>query len=80
MPRLLEDYIFMRWKEKSFVNLNPHEVELTIEGFYYICMNRRTGIIEGVYFDLTSQPYQLLTLRPEGSCGRSVSFASTKSS
>ncbi|KAJ2642868.1 hypothetical protein GGF44_001446, partial [Coemansia sp. RSA 1694] len=46
MPRLLEDYIFMRWKEKSFVNLSPHEVELTIEGFYYICMNRRSGAIE----------------------------------
>ncbi|KAJ2414897.1 hypothetical protein H4218_001631 [Coemansia sp. IMI 209128] len=77
MPRLLEDNIYMRWKEKSFVNTRPDRVELTIEGFYYICMNRMSGSIEGVYFDVKGQPFQLLSLRPEG-CGKSLAFASTK--
>ncbi|KAJ2747492.1 hypothetical protein GGI20_000481 [Coemansia sp. BCRC 34301] len=56
MPRLLEDYIFMRWKEKSFVNLSPQDVELTIEGFYYISMNRRSGAIEAMRVDSLLNP------------------------
>ncbi|PIA15802.1 hypothetical protein COEREDRAFT_81738 [Coemansia reversa NRRL 1564] len=48
MPQALEDYIFMRWKEISFVNVQPSETGLTIEGFYYICMSRKTGAIEGM--------------------------------
>ncbi|KAJ2702141.1 hypothetical protein FB645_004382 [Coemansia sp. IMI 203386] len=47
MPQILEDYIFMRWKDTEFVNVQPNETRLTIMGFYYICMNRRTGEIEG---------------------------------
>ncbi|KAJ2882961.1 hypothetical protein H4R27_003092, partial [Coemansia aciculifera] len=38
MPRLLEDNIYMRWKEESFVDRSP-DAGLTIDGFYYICMN-----------------------------------------
>ncbi|KAJ1944151.1 hypothetical protein GGF37_002328, partial [Kickxella alabastrina] len=46
MPRILEDYLFMRWKESTFINVGPSETGLTIEGFYYICMDRITGAIE----------------------------------
>ncbi|KAJ2009732.1 hypothetical protein GGI04_000222 [Coemansia thaxteri] len=79
MPRFLEDYIFMRWKEESFVNVRPSETGLTIAGFYYVCMNRCTGEIEGkcVYFDPASQPYQYLMLRPENG-GHSMAFASAE--
>ena len=39
---------------------------LTISGFYYISLNRETGLIEGLYYDPGSSPYQFLTLNPEG--------------
>ena len=39
---------------------------LTISGFYYISLNRETGLIEGLYYDPGSSPYQYLTLTPEG--------------
>jgi hypothetical protein len=39
---------------------------LTISGFYYISLNRETGLIEGLYYDPGSSPYQYLTLNPEG--------------
>ncbi|KAJ2453691.1 hypothetical protein EV183_002095 [Coemansia sp. RSA 2336] len=71
MPRILEDYLFMRWKEVSFVNAEPSETGLTIEGFYYVCMNRKTGAIDGVYFDPSTQPYQRLTLNVDASNGMS---------
>lgn len=35
-------YIFMRWKETYFIQ-KTDQTSLTIQGFYYICMNRRTG-------------------------------------
>ncbi|KAJ2207055.1 hypothetical protein IW145_001732, partial [Coemansia sp. RSA 521] len=75
MPQVLEDCIFMRWKEMSFVNVRARETGLTIEGFYYVCMNRKTGAIDGVYFDPSTQPFQRLTLGVENS-GRGMSFAS----
>ncbi|KAJ2615004.1 hypothetical protein H4S08_001432 [Coemansia sp. RSA 1365] len=77
MPQALEDYIFMRWKEISFVNVQPSETGLTIEGFYYICMSRKTGDIEGVYFDPSTQPYQRLALSVDDG-GRGMSFASSE--
>lgn len=61
-------YIFMRWKEQFFVNM-PADCRLTIAGFYYICLNRQTGHIEGLYYDRSSSPYQRLDLRPV-QCGR----------
>jgi predicted metal-dependent hydrolase len=58
-------YIFMRWKEKLFVNVQEASCGLTIAGFYYACLNRTTGIIDGFYFDRNSTPYQQLRLEPE---------------
>jgi hypothetical protein len=31
-------YVYMRWKEQFFVQ--GSECHLTIQGFYYLCMNR----------------------------------------
>ena len=43
-----------------------HDVEegcgLTISGFYYVCMRRRDGRVEGLYYDPQSSPYQCLEL------------------
>ncbi|KAL5376083.1 hypothetical protein PMIN03_012566 [Paraphaeosphaeria minitans] len=35
---------------------------LTISGFYYVCMRRSDGKLEGLYFDPQSSPYQCLKL------------------
>jgi len=39
---------------------------LTISGFYYVCLRRGDGEIEGLYQDPQSSPYQHLKLRPVG--------------
>ena len=31
-------------------------------GFYYICLNKRTGVIEGLYFHNSSEWFQALHL------------------
>ncbi|PXF40241.1 Glucose-induced degradation protein 4-like [Gracilariopsis chorda] len=54
-------YVFMRWKEIFFVSPDE-ECNLTIAGFYYVCMDRLTGAILGFYYDPNSQPYQRLQL------------------
>eukprot|EP01025_Chloroclados_australasicus_P030864 TRINITY_DN3105_c0_g1_i3.p4 TRINITY_DN3105_c0_g1~~TRINITY_DN3105_c0_g1_i3.p4 ORF type:complete len:455 (-),score=81.67 TRINITY_DN3105_c0_g1_i3:2154-3518(-) len=43
-------YIYMRWKEQFFVHRNPSN-QLTISGFYYVALDRRTGSVQGWYFD-----------------------------
>lgn len=35
---------------------------LTISGFYYVCLRRSDGRLEGLYFDPQSSPYQCLKL------------------
>ncbi|KAG0331416.1 hypothetical protein BG000_010935 [Podila horticola] len=59
-----QKYIFMRWKEKHFVNTSEHTSGLTIAGFYYIAMRRSDGVIEGYYHDQQSTPFQHLCLQP----------------
>lgn len=39
---------------------------LTISGFYYVCMRRSDGAVEGLYCDPQSSPYQRLTLERKG--------------
>ncbi|GAB4817493.1 hypothetical protein N2152v2_004539 [Parachlorella kessleri] len=53
-------YVFMRWKERYFVK--GSESRLTIAGFYYICVRRSDGQIEGLYYDPSSSPDQKLEL------------------
>ncbi|RUS16685.1 vacuolar import and degradation protein-domain-containing protein [Endogone sp. FLAS-F59071] len=69
-----DDYVLMRWKEKYFVNISAMDAGLTIAGFYYICMRRCDGALEGYYYDPQSAPYQRLCLMPEPE-GRGFGFA-----
>lgn len=39
---------------------------LTISGFYYVCLNRADGGVNGLYFDPQSSPYQCLELGSRG--------------
>ncbi|MEW5296854.1 MAG: hypothetical protein WDW36_000104 [Sanguina aurantia] len=59
--------IYMRWKEQFFVSLPPGCCLLTIEGFYYIALNRQTGALHGLYYDPDSVPFQELRLHPASS-------------
>lgn len=69
------DVIFMRWKERFIVPVQK-ESKLkgaTFAGFYYICFNRRSGRIDGLYYHAESEMYQRLYLtlnedRKFGSC------------
>ncbi|KAJ4362013.1 hypothetical protein N0V83_010954 [Neocucurbitaria cava] len=38
---------------------------LTISGFYYVCLRRADGMVQGLYFDPQSSPYQCLRLESE---------------
>jgi hypothetical protein len=54
----------MRWKER-FVVPGADESKLkgaSFAGFYYICFNRRTGRIDGLYYHSQSEMYQRLSL------------------
>jgi hypothetical protein len=77
LQKLNEEYILMRWKERCFVSEPSAEDQnasttdnaqmgegcgLTISGFYYICLRRSDGRIEGLYCDPNSSPYQHLVL------------------
>ncbi|KAF9952055.1 hypothetical protein BGZ72_006567 [Mortierella alpina] len=64
-----QKYIFMRWKEKHFVNVSEHTGGLTIAGFYYLSMRRSDGFVEGYYHDQQSTPFQHLTLNPTFEAG-----------
>lgn len=49
---------------------------LTISGFYYVCLRREDGEVEGLYCDPESSPYQHLRLgRVGGGCFPTWSFA-----
>lgn len=39
---------------------------LTISGFYYVCLRRSDGRVEGLYYDPMSSPYQCLMLESQG--------------
>jgi hypothetical protein len=78
LRELNEEYIFMRWKERCFVHTRHDCCKssssdrlgdqdrghgLTISGFYYVSLRRSDGEVEGLYFDPSSTPYQLLRLK-----------------
>ncbi|WAR54148.1 hypothetical protein PtB15_3B660 [Puccinia triticina] len=56
-------FILMRWKETNFVNCEPTQSGLSIQGFYYVCLEKQTGLVEA------SLPYQKLQLKPIGTNG-----------
>lgn len=39
-------HVFMRWKEQCFLDA-AEDCGLTIAGFYYVCLNRMTGDVDG---------------------------------
>ena len=49
---------------------------LSIAGFYYVCLNRRDGSIAGYYYDLSSTPFQQLTLHAVAQGGHGHAFGS----
>ncbi|ORZ18535.1 vacuolar import/degradation protein Vid24, partial [Absidia repens] len=60
-----EDFVYMRWKEKFLVP--DHHVDniegASFAGFYYVCFQRSTNTITGMYFYRHfTQWYQVLTL------------------
>jgi hypothetical protein len=76
MSAINEQYLFMRWKERCFVHTKEDKCSeeerrgdqdrghgLTISGFYYVSLRRDDGVVEGLYFDPTSTPYQHLRLK-----------------
>ncbi|CAO3598257.1 unnamed protein product [Absidia cylindrospora] len=61
-----EDFVYMRWKEKFLVP--DHHVDniegASFAGFYYVCFQRSTNTISGMYFYRHfTQWYQELSLR-----------------
>ncbi|KAF2745565.1 hypothetical protein M011DRAFT_504846 [Sporormia fimetaria CBS 119925] len=59
-----KEHLFMRWKEYFLVP--DHRVRTingaSFEGFYYICFNQLSGVIEGIYFHAKSEKFQKLRL------------------
>ncbi|KAF9128141.1 hypothetical protein BGX30_014441 [Mortierella sp. GBA39] len=62
--QVTQKYIFMRWKERHFVNVSEQTSGLTIAGFYYVSMRRSDGYVEGFYHDQASTPFQHISLNP----------------
>lgn len=59
------DFLYMRWKEQFWV---PDHTKKDVNGasfagFYYICLQKSTNVIEGYYFHRNSEMYQSLTLK-----------------
>lgn len=57
-----QPFVYLRLKEKYFLNEEPGG-NLTIAGFYYLCISRATGEVSGYYFDPNSTPYQKVSLQ-----------------
>jgi len=59
------DYVYMRWKEHFLVH--DHTIRnvkgASFAGFYYICLCRSTGVIEGFYYHSASEWFQALKLK-----------------
>jgi hypothetical protein len=66
----------MRWKEQYFVN-PASDCGLTIAGFYYVALCRRTGRVRGFYFDPSSSPFQELELKVDVGSRSGYGFSSS---
>lgn len=62
--------------ERCFIPPSNDRQGLTISGFYYVCIRRSDGHVEGMYYDPGSSPYQLLQLEPE--TGRQMLFPASE--
>lgn len=68
--------VFMRWKEKFFIT--GGDCRLTIEGLYYVTLDRKTGDIDAYYFDPNSAPEQKLLLKAGASGSHGYSLPQAK--
>lgn len=68
------EYLYMRWKE-MFLYPNSHITNIkgaSFAGFYYICFNRVTGNVVGLYYHKYTDRFQQLNLSfvpDSGVCG-----------
>lgn len=69
-------YVFMRWKEQFFVNCDAEDCGLTIQGFYYLCLDTHTGDCLAYYYDPRSEPFQRLQLMAQFQPGGGYSHSS----
>lgn len=63
----------MRLKERFFIT-SSEDTGLTIAGWYYVELSRRTGEITGYYYDSSSSPFQRMVLHPQQDPDRGQSF------
>lgn len=75
---LSSNYIFMRWKEHFLVpnHLITNISGASFAGFYYVCLQKSTGVISGLYFHKRSDWFQYLTLKhvPQSQCSAEFEF------
>ncbi|KAL1654069.1 hypothetical protein SLS61_003474 [Didymella pomorum] len=50
------------WPDGEHAAFDDSGCGLTISGFYYVCLRREDGRVEGLYYDPMSSPYQCLVL------------------
>lgn len=75
----LDDVVFLRIKEKSFLGVNTERRGLTIAGLYYCCltMDQKGGAtLEGFYHENRGQPFQRLLLHSVQSSDNGFSSSS----
>lgn len=49
-------------EDEHITTFDDSSCGLTISGFYYVCLRRSDGRLEGLYYDPQSSPYQCLKL------------------
>lgn len=61
-PNSGSTYLFGRGGDAENRSFDDTGCGLTISGFYYVCLRRSDGKLEGLYYDPQSSPYQCLKL------------------
>ncbi|OMH86179.1 hypothetical protein AX774_g251 [Zancudomyces culisetae] len=55
MPSELDNYLFIRIKETGYIKGSSVESQMFIDGFYYLILNRKSGRMDGIFYD--NKPY-----------------------
>lgn len=68
------DFVYMRWKEHFLIpDHNIRDINgASFAGFYYICLQKSLGTIEGLYYHRSSELYQSLSLKHVAVCSYEV--------
>jgi hypothetical protein len=61
-PLLEGHYHIAQAGDEHITTFEDSSCGLTISGFYYVCLRRSDGRVEGLYYDPQSSPYQCLKL------------------